>query len=286
MDTAKDIGGFRSLARWIRDATGKLVSAGIDPREARNEVLFVLAHFLDCSVGEVLALEGGGAVLPPEIFAAAERVIKSRIDSRRPLAYLLGEWEFYGLKFFVDERVLIPRPETEILVDAALERISGGALTGCDLGTGSGAIGVAILKNAPAVRIVGVDISEDALAVAVRNARRHGVDERFFPVLGDMAECIARCDFVVCNPPYIPADDLPKLQPEVGFEPQIALAAGEDGLAFFRRLAESLPGLRPRFAVVEFGFGQEEAVRRIFADFCPRILHDFAGNPRAAVMEW
>lgn len=182
-------------------------------------------------------------------------LIRRRV-SGEPLPYVLGEWEFFGRAFFVDAHVLIPRPETELLVEQAL---ANGARRILDIGTGSGAIAVSLACEGR--RVTAIDCSLAALAVARRNAERHGVNVEFLH--GDFPEAFKgrEYDLVVTNPPYVGRDD-PDLEPSVRrWEPGLALFAGDDGLDFFRRLAQEAPV--PRL-LTEIGRGQAESVAGIF----------------------
>ena len=162
-----------------------------------------------------------------------------------PVAYLRGFKEFYGLRFLVDPRVLIPRPETEALVDTAREIIAGRALTVVDVGTGSGAIAVAIAAYEPRVRVIATDSSRDALAVAQANALAGGVADRVEFRLGDLlAPITERVDLVCANLPYLPDASVDKwagARSSLAFEPRDAVVAGADGLDVIRRCVADLP---------------------------------------------
>ncbi len=199
---------------------------------------------------------------------------------RVPLAYLRGAQEFYGLSFEVGPAALIPRPETEMLVAFALERLEAAGRWAADarqpfqpviadVGTGSGCIAIAVLAHCPAARGAAFDISGEALEIARRNATRHTVSGRLGFVRGDLLSGAAsgRFDLILSNPPYIPTGELDGLQPEVrDSEPRMALDGGQDGLAPYRRLAPSaLRCLAPGGSlVVEVGQGQAADVARIF----------------------
>jgi release factor glutamine methyltransferase len=200
-----------------------------------------------------------------ELPAAAEarfRDLAARRKHGEPIAYLLGEKEFYGLPLAVNPAVLIPRPETELLVDLALARQPASVL---DLGTGSGAIALAIKRHLPAARVVAVERSAAALAVARRNALKLGleVDFRhglwFEPVAGE------RFDLVVSNPPYVAMDDPHLSLGDVRFEPHAALVAGGDGLDSIRAIVRDAPGhLNPGGRLLlEHGLGQEAEVGKL-----------------------
>lgn len=173
------------------------------------------------------------------------RELVARRANGEPVAYLRGFKEFYGLRFLVDPRVLIPRPETETLVDAARSEIAGRSLTVVDLGTGSGAVAIAIAVHEPAARLIATDVSSDAITVARANAVALGVAGRVECRVGDLLEPINEIvDVVVGNLPYLRDDALDGLVGErtsLAFEPRLAVAAGMDGLALICRAAKDLP---------------------------------------------
>ncbi len=182
---------------------------------------------------------------------------------RQPLQYLLGTQCFYGLDFAVDGRVLIPRPETETLCELALETLRGVETPAvADVCTGSGAIAVTLKCLCPAACVTATDVSADALAVAKGNAQRNGAQVRFLQ--GDLLEPLRgeRFHVLACNPPYVDSDACDTLQPEVRFEPRLALDGGPDGLAFYRRLAAEAPDvlLGGGALFLEVGDGQADAV--------------------------
>jgi release factor glutamine methyltransferase len=201
---------------------------------------------------------------------AAYRQLVQRRLSGEPVAYILGRKEFWSLDLKVDARVLIPRPDTETLVEQALSLLHDlhrdRPLRVADIGAGSGAVALALKKERPADEIHATDISEDALAVARGNAQHLGLDVTFLQ--GDLIEPLAGMkafDLVVSNPPYIPSRDIDGLSPEVRCEPRLALDGGPDGLGFYRRLAaDALPLLAPEGALaVEIGAGQSASVSGI-----------------------
>ena len=174
-------------------------------------------------------------------YVATFRAWCARRQTGEPIAYLLGQREFYSLEFAVSPDVLIPRPETELLVELALRGINGGARRVVDLGTGSGALAIAIAKNAPAADVSAVDVSAQAIAVARANADRHGVSIRlltsdWFAALGD-----ERFDLIVANPPYVPCNDPHLGEGDLRFEPRDALVGGADGLDSIRTIVERAP---------------------------------------------
>ena len=219
-----------------------------------------------------------------------------RRGTGEPLAYLLGEKEFFSLPFFVNRAVLIPRPETEQVVEAALEALrratdAGREATFFDVGTGSGAIAVAVLVNLPGCRAWASDVSAAALRLARRNAERHGVADRLTLIEADLfAEFGGTVDVVVSNPPYVSDGERDLLPRDVrNFEPPEALFAGPDGLTIIRRLIEQSPShLAPGGRLIlEIGYSKDAEVRRLLeADgrwTDVEIRNDLAGIPRIAI---
>lgn len=209
-----------------------------------------------------------------------------------PLPYILGSAEFFGLEFVVTPDVLIPRPETELLVEQALGYLKGNRDTGSelvvvDVGTGSGCIAVALAAMLPALRVIGVDIDASALAVARVNSFRHGVHDRIQLLIADLlSPIVGPIDVLVSNPPYVAEREWAGLPVSVQQEPSLALLAGPEGLAVIWRLLEqarerlSLGGVM----LVEIGCTQGNAVRTLaqdaFPDACVEILSDLAGLDR------
>lgn len=211
-----------------------------------------------------------------------------------PVQHLLGYEYFYGREFLVNRHVLIPRPETEELVQGVLTRIShlfpgNQQLDVVDVGTGSGAIAVTLALENPALRVTAIDISAEALQMAVQNAERLGAEVAFLrgDLLQPLIEANRKVDVVVSNPPYIPERDIPSLSPVVkNYEPIQALAGGEDGLAFYRRFARELPLVLKERALVAFevGAGQGEAVASLLKEAFPlanvEVAFDINGKDR------
>jgi release factor glutamine methyltransferase len=218
------------------------------------------------------------------------RTLILRRAAREPVAYLVGRKEFYGLEFVVDRRVLVPRPETETLVDAALEwaKQRPGPLVIADIGTGSGCIAVALAVHLPQAHIYAIDLSSDALAVARQNVMRHHVDASVTLLTGDLLAPLPQpVDLLVSNPPYTVLDEV---DPGVRtHEPRLALDGGSDGLAVYRRLFAAAPSaLRPGGALMlEIGATQARAVvdlaRQAFPEAVIRVRQDLAGRDRVVV---
>jgi release factor glutamine methyltransferase len=217
------------------------------------------------------------------------RELVKRRRAREPIAYILGQREFYGRPFRVDRRVLVPRPDTEVLVTAALARTRhlSMSMRALDLCTGSGCVAVTLGRERPTSSLVAVDLSADALAVARENALRLGAYNVAF-VQGDLFAALlptARFDLVTANAPYIPSAEIATLQPEVrDFEPRLALDGGADGLDLVRRIVDAAPSfLRPGGVLaVEVGMGEApEVAQRMTATFGAIEKHrDYAGIER------
>lgn len=221
--------------------------------------------------------------------AALESLVE-RLEGSEPLPYVLGRWEFFGLEFAVTPDVLIPRPETELLVERALgglkrSRVADRPLRALDIGTGSGCIAVALAVNAPALSLVATDISSAALEVARRNAAAHAVAERIEFACCDLFPADGRFDLITANLPYIPSDTLRSL-PIYGREPTLALDGGADGLALIRRLLTGAPErLAPGgLLLVEIEASQGAAALSLAYDAFSEVqihLHkDLAGRDR------
>jgi len=275
-----------SVGDWLREATARLAAAGIE--EARLDAELLLAHSLGLARAALLAH-------PERPFSRAEAETLSALLKRRamrePLPYLTGWREFFGLGFSVDPNVLIPRPETELLVERALAWAADqglpSTLTLADVGTGCGCIAVALAVHLPQAMIYASDLSADALAVARRNAARHGVASRVRFCQGDLLAALPEpVQMIVANLPYISQQEWPNLPPEVRWEPRWALDGGPDGLDLVRRLLAQAPHyLAPNGALLlEIGARQGEAAIRLARAAFPRaevsLLHDGAGCAR------
>jgi len=273
----------------VAAARQRLRNAGLSSIEADLGARLLAEHVLGWTA-ERLLTDGGGAE-PPD-FASRFDALVARRAAREPLPYIVGHREFWDLDFEVSPAVLIPRPETELIVEAALDIVpSRASATIADVCTGCGCVAVALARERPTARLIATDISEEALAVARRNARRHGVADRVEVLRGDLLEPIrAACDLIVANPPYVAARVRPALQPEVrDHEPNVALFGGDDGLTMIERLVLDAPArIRPGGSLVfEFGFGQDEEIERMLAQSTELTLialkRDLQGIARTAV---
>jgi release factor glutamine methyltransferase len=272
-----------SLVEWSQRY---LQERGFD--EARLHAELLLAHVLGLLRLD-LYLQFDRPLTPAEL--AAYRALFKRRLTHEPLQYILGETAFMGLTMFVEQGVLIPRPETELLVELALEIISkneGGGAQVLDIGTGSGNIAVALGHHAPGAQIVGIDVRPEAIAVAARNVERHKLRNVGLQVLDVFSGLFAgkNLDLIVSNPPYVSGEQFATLEPEVrDFEPREALTDDGDGMTFYRRLAPIiLELLRPGGEVLlEIGFGQDTDVARLLTGYgysAVEITRDYAGIPR------
>ncbi len=258
---------MKTVAEVLKSATARLTAGGVDSPRFDAEIL--LAHVLGWR--RLTLYVDSKKILPLEKILRFDELIARRLK-KIPVAYLTGVREFMGLSFAVNEHVLIPRPDTEILTEFVGEflRGRGGSTSFADLGTGSGAIAVSILKFVESARASAVDISEQALAVAEFNAAKFHVDDRAEFFCGDMFAPLEGkiFDAIVSNPPYIPTSELATLQAEVTCEPRLALDGGIDGLNFYRRIISDAPNflVAGGLLAVEVGINQSAAVKNLLAN--------------------
>jgi release factor glutamine methyltransferase len=257
-------------AATVRDALGAavdaLAAAGVD--EPRLDAELLLGEAMGCERAALMA--GSGGEVPAPAARLFGEMVRRRLR-REPVAYILGRKGFRDLELAVDRRVLIPRPETELLVELALELRPARVL---DLGTGSGAIALAVADELPAAEVTATDTSPRALEVARANAERLGLAGRVRFVEGTLPDEGSGFDLILANLPYVAASDWPFLQPEVTqYEPREALLAGPDGLDAYRALIPECSLLLHRYAeekkgalAVEVGEGQAPVVAGLFRD--------------------
>lgn len=272
-----------TVAEALARAAHQLAAAGSDAPSLEARVL----------LGNVLGCSRAWLYQNPRCPLAAEQAerLGRLIDQRRqgvPLAYLVGIQEFYGRAFVVDERVLVPRPETELLVEKAIAMLRGVAEPRVvDVGTGSGVIAISIALEVPAARVLAIDLSAQALEVAQINRGRFGVADRVQLVQGDLLASVSEApDLIVANLPYVARSEIDRLQPEVRREPRCALDGGLDGLDLYRRLfaqvSERWPGCRA--ILIEIGDTQGVAAARLarywFPDHRIQVIPDLAGRDR------
>ena len=277
-----------SLQERIAAARDALVRAGLAPSEAAMDANVLARHALGWDRATLLAR---GREAPPDTFETSFETLVARRAAREPVALILGLREFWGLDFEVTPDVLVPRPETELIVEEAIAQFTSPPSRIIDVGTGSGCLGVAFAHEFPRCHVIATDISDRALAVARRNARRHGVHQRISFVRTSFLEGLrARADLIVSNPPYVPHAAAATLAPEVvDHEPPAALFSGSDGLSAIRALlataADHLTG-RGRL-IMEFGFGQTSDVLAAASAHGWRVLGvraDLQEIPRTVVL--
>jgi release factor glutamine methyltransferase len=285
--------GSTKIAGALTEASAALRAAGIV--EARPDARALLSFTLARDHAFLIA-HSDDALEPSAL--ALFRALVARRAAGEPLQYITGRQEFYGLDFEVNPAVLIPRPETELLVETALEllRDADAAPLVCDVGTGSGCIPVALLHERPDARAYGLDISPAALAVAARNAARHGAASRLTLLVSDCFDALDAGEraqtftLITSNPPYIAESDLANLQREVReHEPRIALTPGGDGLSVIRRLVADAPRFLDEggHLLLEIGHDQHEAVARLVDKNVWTLLdirRDLQGIPRVVVL--
>jgi release factor glutamine methyltransferase len=282
----------KSIAETILTGAHQLRLAGVP--EARREVGSLLAYLLGKDRSFILT--HADDALSEDKTQAFDNLLARRAGGE-PLQYITRRQEFFGLDFEVTPDVLIPRPETELLVETALNLFDAkGARVICDLGTGSGCIAIALLNQWPAARAVALDISPAGLTVAQRNASYHAVGDRVEFLSSDCFEAVREThqlafDLIVSNPPYVETGELDSLQREVrDFEPHSALFAGADGLAVIRRLLNDAGDFLKAdgFFLFEIGFKQAAAVEALIDPkiWCLLNIHpDLQGIPRTVALQ-
>ena len=283
-----------SVHSRVAGARENLRDAGLSQSEAELGARLLAEHVLGWDAARYYT---SGGDPEPDGFATKYDALVSRRASREPLAYITGCQDFWDLTFEVSPDVLIPRHETELIVEAAIELLrerhgDGGPLRIADACTGCGCLAVALARELPQAHVVATDVSDPALAVARRNAVRHGVDARVRFTWADVLDGVAGSfDAVVANPPYVRAGDRPGLQPEVReHEPAVALFGGADGVDIVARLVAQSPAYLNAggYLIFEFGYGQDMAVEELIAE-APGLTmiglrRDLQGIARTAVV--
>jgi release factor glutamine methyltransferase len=276
---------MRELLNW---ATVALKEEGIDSPHLDAEIL--LAHSLELDKSQLYAR------LEEKPDPAVEEAYKSLVARRlqhEPVAYITGHKEFYGLDLYVDRRVLIPRPETETLVEVALAIVRRNELSPlAEVGVGSGAVAIALAVNEPWLEIYAIDASPEALAVTEGNCRTHDVLDRMHLLSGDILEPLPEpVGLIVANLPYVSHEELQSLPPDITqYEPLSAIDGGQDGLQHIRRLlAQAGPNLMPPGIIcLEIGATQASAVNELAREQFPEatvgLVQDLAGLDRVAVV--
>lgn len=274
---------------YLRKGERILTEAGVNSAILESRILMSLATGMDKVT----------LIAHPELSLSHIQIntfmnLISRRSAREPLAYLRGFQEFYGLEFMVTEDTLVPRPETELLVEYSIQNLSPASRPVLiDVGAGSGCIGISIAANHPLVQVISVDINRSALCVTRRNALKHGVENRVSCVNCDLLEGIGYrvADMIVSNPPYIPVHEISSLQPEVkDFEPRIALDGGEDGWKVIIRLLDGAIQALKLGGVLAFEIGAgmsddaEEKLRRHGWELL-ELRKDYAGIDRMVITQ-
>ena len=280
--------GGVTLGGLVREVAVRLKAAGVD--EASVESRRIVAHAAGVAPLEIVSRPE--RKLLPAVADEARR-LAGRRERHEPLSRILGEREFYGRAFWLSPGTLDPRPETELLVERALAVVAGrpGEIRLLDAGTGTGAIAISLLAELPGATALAIDLSEDALATAGRNAVRHGVADRLRLARRDMLDpnWLAReapFDLILSNPPYIPSGEIDGLHAAVRlFDPVLALDGGSDGLDAYRALRNYLPYVATGGAlIVEVGAGQVGDVAAILVqgrpDLCAETTKDLSGHSR------
>lgn len=251
----------KTVKKYTEELKALFAENGIDESDAE----WLVSVKTGIARSELAASE---KILVPSRVRELDKIAGERLTGR-PLWYILGDTEFYGYKIKVDERVLIPRPETELMTEQVLRTAEQGDKV-LDLCTGSGCIAIALAKKGAEKELIvtASDISADALALAQENAKRNGADIKF--IESDLLEGVrGKFNIIVCNPPYIKSGDIAGLQKEVQFEPKDALDGGEDGLDFYRRLAKEAPRhlVKGGTLFMECGIGQAQEIVKLFKKF-------------------
>lgn len=276
-----------NIAEALAAATERLENSGIP--ESRREAASLIAFAIGRE--RVFLIAHPEYILTVAETAAIDDSVKRR-SAREPFQYIVGRQEFYALDFEVSPSVLIPRPETELLVARAIDELSKiDEPQFCEIGVGSGCISISVLYNVPNATAVGLDISEAALAVARKNAARHNVLGRLDLRSSDIYGSLTPRQFhaILSNPPYIPSSDMPALQPEVSeFEPRVALTDGGSGIEIIERIIAGAPTflLDGGILMLEIGAGQSEIVCEMFDPMVWRtviVLPDLQQIPRTVI---
>ena len=276
------------LSEALQSATQALQGTSID--DASVEAELFLGHVLSMNKTQLHTQPERN--LTPTETRHLWRLVRRRLD-HEPNAYIIGHCEFYGIDFFIDSHTFIPRPETELLVEEAVELAHrtyppGKEITIADIGTGCGAIAISLALALPQAAIYATDISASALQVAEMNCRRQGVDSRVELLKGNLLEPLPQpVDMMVANLPYIKDCEFRDLSPEIrDFEPTIALAGGEDGLDKIQQMLEQMPGKLNYGAcfLLEIGQGQGEMATSLVKGYFPQasieLIPDLGGIER------
>nr|WP_320147946.1 peptide chain release factor N(5)-glutamine methyltransferase [uncultured Anaeromusa sp.] len=284
MDVDKDRWTIGRVLSWTKQY---FADKGVE--QARLDAEVLLSHVLGMDRLH-LYVRFDQPLLPEEL--AAFRAMVLRRAAREPVAYILGCKEFMGLEFFVSSDVLVPRPDTELLIEACEKRLQDVSKARIlEIGPGSGAVVISLLKRQPQWQAAAVELSPRAAQMVRKNAKRHEIEARLQLYEGDLFAPVAGeyFDAIISNPPYIPEADLDGLQPEVHCEPRMALAGGEDGLDFYRRLVREGGAYvcAGGWLLLEVGSGQAKEVAQLGAQSgwqVEAILPDYAGIERVVAL--
>ena len=280
---------MQSIRDLVQGARDRFVSAGISANLATLDAEVLARRVLGWDQARFLTDRHETAT---STFVLKYEPLVARRERREPVSYILGTREFWGMEFEVGPDVLIPRPETELIVEETLALVGREARPLiADVGTGSGCLAIALARDIPQARIIATDVSPRALNVARRNAERHGVIDRITFMETSFLDGIDDAiDVIVANPPYVPSVAEPALTPEVrDYEPPVAVFSGEDGLVALRRVVQEagtklVPG---GWLVMEFGCGQDEDVTTFINGFhgidVVKVRHDFQDIPRTVI---
>jgi release factor glutamine methyltransferase len=277
-----------NLHERIAEGRRRLVAAGFPAEIAAVDADVLARHVLGWDMARLFAR---GREPAPDGFEPVFDAAITRRALREPVAYIVGTREFWGRDFTVTHATLVPRPETELIVEEALRILPSGSPTIIDIGTGTGCLAISLAAERPDARAFATDISHEALLVAAANARSHQVQDRVRLVQCDLAEALNfQADLVVSNPPYVPDQSTATLPADVrNYEPATALFGGPDGLRVIERLLARTPALLAPGAafIVEFGYGQEDSVRAAAERegwTVQRVLHDLQDIARTVVL--
>jgi len=268
------------ISEAIREA--KIMIEPVAHEEALQQAKIFVSTIAGIDTG-ALSIHSDMTLSDEQIFDLGEML--TRRVKGEPLQYILGEWPFMGLRFYVDGRALIPRQDTELLAETAIKLIQDRGFNSClDLCTGSGCVGISIAKLAN-ISVTASDVSEDALTLAKENAELNEVEVAF--LVSDLFQQIqGGYDLIVCNPPYLTLEDMQSLQQELTYEPKLALYGGSDGLDIYRKIAWDYKEHLNENGVMllEIGSTQAETVAALF-NTKTTVLYDLGGNPRVLVVE-
>jgi len=283
---------MQSLHAMMASARSRLVSAGIGPDEAAIDVPLFACTILGWDRAQLLSRQSQPA--PPSLEPRFSQWIARRM-AHEPAAYIVGHREFWGLDLAVTPAVLIPRPESELIVEETIEIVRAAQMPSpqiADIGTGSGNLAISLAHSIQTSHLTATDVSRDALAIARQNARTHAVEDRIAFVETSYLDGVERdFDIIVANPPYVRAGDKPALSRAVLHEPHVALFSGDDGLIAVEGVLDTaVAWLNPGgWLVMEFGFGQADAVERLVAARptlrLDRFRDDLQGIQRTAIIQ-